>query len=59
MSGSARCTTATFAGCFDHGADQRQLGLMAAPVIMYAGKRPITVTRLRITDVGRQALAGK
>jgi hypothetical protein len=30
----------------------------AAPGIMYAGKRPITVTRLRITDIGRQALAG-
>jgi hypothetical protein len=31
----------------------------AAPGIMYAGKRPITVTWLRITDLGRQALAGK
>jgi hypothetical protein len=30
----------------------------AAPGIMYAGKRPITVTRLGITDLGRQALAG-
>jgi hypothetical protein len=30
----------------------------AASGIMYAGKRPITVTRLRITDIGRQALAG-
>jgi hypothetical protein len=30
----------------------------AAPGIMYAGKRPITVIRLRITDIGRQALAG-
>jgi hypothetical protein len=29
----------------------------AAPGIMYAGKRPITVTRLRITDIGRQMLA--
>jgi hypothetical protein len=29
----------------------------SAPGIMYAGKRPITVTRLRITDIGRQALA--
>ena len=28
VSGSARCTTATFAACFDHGAHQRQLGLM-------------------------------
>jgi hypothetical protein len=30
----------------------------AAPGIMYAGKRPITVTWLAITDIGRQALAG-
>jgi hypothetical protein len=30
----------------------------ATPGIMYAGKRPIEVTRLRITDIGRQALAG-
>jgi hypothetical protein len=30
----------------------------AAPGIMYAGERPITATRLRITDLGRQALAG-
>jgi hypothetical protein len=30
----------------------------AAPGVMYAGKRPITVTRLTITNVGRQALAG-
>jgi hypothetical protein len=30
----------------------------AAPGIMYAGNRPITVTRLRITDIGRQMLAG-
>jgi hypothetical protein len=30
----------------------------AAPGIMYAGNRPIEVTRLTITDVGRQALAG-
>jgi hypothetical protein len=29
----------------------------AAPGIMYAGKRPITMTRLRITDIGRQMLA--
>jgi hypothetical protein len=28
VSGSARCTTATFAACLDHGAHQRQLGLM-------------------------------
>jgi hypothetical protein len=26
--------------------------------IMYAGNRPIEVTRLRITDIGWQALAG-
>jgi hypothetical protein len=26
--------------------------------IMYAGRRPITVTWLTITDLGRQALAG-
>ena len=30
----------------------------AAPGIMYAGNRPIEVTRLMITDAGRQALAG-
>jgi hypothetical protein len=30
----------------------------AAPGIMYAGKRLIEVTRLMITDVGRQVLAG-
>jgi hypothetical protein len=30
----------------------------ATPGIMYAGGRPITVTWLTITDVGRQALAG-
>jgi hypothetical protein len=30
----------------------------AAPGIMYAGKRPIKVTWLAITDIGRQALAG-
>ena len=29
----------------------------AVPGIMYAGKRPIEVTKLRITDLGRQALA--
>jgi hypothetical protein len=32
--------------------------MLAAPGIMYAGKRPITVTRLRITDIGRQMPAG-
>jgi hypothetical protein len=30
----------------------------ATPGIMYAGGRPITVTWLTITDIGRQALAG-
>jgi hypothetical protein len=30
----------------------------AAPGITYAGNRPIEVTRLRITEIGRQALAG-
>jgi hypothetical protein len=30
----------------------------ATPGTAHVGKRPITVTRLRITDVGRQALAG-
>ena len=30
----------------------------AAPGIMYAGNRPIEVTRLTITDVGRRAVAG-
>jgi hypothetical protein len=30
----------------------------ATPGITYAGKRPITVTWLEITDAGRQALAG-
>jgi hypothetical protein len=30
---------------------------MAAPGIMYADKRPITVTWIAITDLGRQALA--
>jgi hypothetical protein len=30
----------------------------AAPGIIYAGKRPIEVTQLRITDIGRQMLAG-
>jgi hypothetical protein len=29
----------------------------AAPGIVYAGNRPIEVTRLTITDAGRQALA--
>jgi hypothetical protein len=29
----------------------------ATPGIMYAGGRPITVTWLTITDIGRQALA--
>src|SRR5271156_446002 len=28
VSGSARCTPATFAACLDHGVHQRQLGLM-------------------------------
>jgi hypothetical protein len=31
---------------------------MAVPGIMYAGARPIEVTRLRITDLGRQAVTG-
>jgi hypothetical protein len=31
---------------------------MAAAGITYAGNRPIEVTRLTITDLGRQALAG-
>jgi hypothetical protein len=30
----------------------------AARGIMYVGNRPIEVTRLTITDLGRQALAG-
>ena len=30
----------------------------AAPGIVYAGNRPIEVTRLTITDAGRRALAG-
>jgi hypothetical protein len=30
----------------------------ATPGIIYAGGRPITVTWLTITDIGRQALAG-
>jgi hypothetical protein len=30
----------------------------AAPGIMYDGNRPIEVTRLTITDVGRRAVAG-
>jgi hypothetical protein len=30
----------------------------AAPGIMYAGNRPIEVTRLTISDLGRQAFAG-
>ena len=30
----------------------------ATPGIMHAGTRPITVTWLTITDLGRQALAG-
>jgi hypothetical protein len=30
----------------------------AAPEIVHAGKRPIDVVRVRITDAGRLALAG-
>jgi hypothetical protein len=30
----------------------------ASPGIVYAGNRPIEVTRLTNTDLGRQALAG-
>jgi hypothetical protein len=30
----------------------------ATPETVHAGKRPIKVTWLRITDIGRQALAG-
>ena len=30
----------------------------ATPRIVHAGKRPLDVVRMRITDIGRQALAG-
>jgi hypothetical protein len=33
-------------------------GLAATPHSVHAGKRPIEVVRVRITDIGRLALAG-
>jgi hypothetical protein len=40
VSGSARCTTATFAAGLDHAAHQRQLGLMEGQPLRRHQRRP-------------------